>query len=231
MSTSRDIILGKIRQGLRGGARLSAEKVAPLEARLANHPVGLVPRRGQDRDRADIVTRFEAEAKAIFTDIARVKSMAEVPAAVADYLSRHNLPAEIAAAPDKLVDQAPWKERPLLQLRRGKPTPTDQVGLSAAFAGVAETGTLMLLSGPDNPSTLNFLPDTHIVLLPAARMVGNLEAAWQRLRDARGSALLPRTVNLVTGPSRTGDIEQKLEMGAHGPRRQLIVIVEDESVT
>jgi L-lactate dehydrogenase complex protein LldG len=176
-----------------------------------------------------MVKRFADEAQLVSTTVARVKSLDELPAAVADYLSSQNLPAEITASPDKLIDGAPWNSRPLLQLRRGTPKPTDQVGLSAAFAAVAETGTLMLLSGPENPSTLNFLPDTHIVVLPASRVVGALEDAWRRLRERNGTAL-PRTVNLVTGPSRTADIEQRLEMGAHGPRRQHIVIVEDDSL-
>jgi L-lactate dehydrogenase complex protein LldG len=128
----------------------------------------------------------------------------------------------------------PWSERPLLKLKRGKPSPTDVVGLSVGFTAIAETGTLMMISGPDNPSTMNFLPDDHIVILPASRIVGPMEAAWHRLRESRGGvavgASMPRTVNFITGPSRTGDIEQKLEMGAHGPRRQHILIVEDESL-
>ncbi len=230
MSTAREEILGKLRRSL-GRGPLGGERAAQLEARLGNHPAGIVPRRSEGLDRAGLTRLFEQEGTAIATTMERVKSMADVPKAVADYLSRHNLPAEFAAAPDPLVDKAPWSERPLLKLKRGKPSPTDAVGLSVGFCAVAETGTLMMLSGPDNPSTLNFLPDDHLVILPASRIVGPMEAAWQRLRDSRGDGTLPRTVNFITGPSRTGDIEQKLEMGAHGPRRQHILIVEDESLT
>jgi L-lactate dehydrogenase complex protein LldG len=62
-----------------------------------------------------------------------------------------------------------------------------------------------------------------------------MEDAWAKLRQAHPGATLsgesmPRTVNFITGPSRTGDIEQKILMGAHGPRRLHIVIVEDEKV-
>jgi L-lactate dehydrogenase complex protein LldG len=95
----------------------------------------------------------------------------------------------------------------------------------------------MLVSGKNSPSALNFLPDTHIVVLPIARMVGPMEAAWDRLRQAFaphgedvGGAAMPRTINFITGPSRTGDIEQKIEMGAHGPRRLHIIVVEDEAL-
>jgi L-lactate dehydrogenase complex protein LldG len=90
---------------------------------------------------------------------------------------------------------------------------------------VAETGTLILTSGPDNPTTLNFLPENHIVILFADDIAGNYEDVWDRLRRMNGSNL-PRTVNMITGPSRTGDIEQTIELGAHGPRRLHIMIVD-----
>ena len=124
---------------------------------------------------------------------------------------------------------------PMLEIARGKPSGEEGVGVTSALAAVAETATLMIASGARSPATMNFLPDTHVVVLPASRVVGPLEDAWDRLRAASPvkleAAAMPRTVNLVTGPSRTGDIEQKLEMGAHGPRRQHILIVEDESLT
>ena len=82
----------------------------------------------------------------------------------------------------------------------------------------------MLVSGEQTPTTLNFLPDTHIVALRASQVVASYEDGWDLLR-ARGS--LPRTVNFITGPSRTGDIEQKIELGAHGPRRLHVILIED----
>jgi L-lactate dehydrogenase complex protein LldG len=92
----------------------------------------------------------------------------------------------------------------------------------------------VIASGERSPATMNFLPDTHVVVLPASRVVGPLEDAWDRLRAASAApmaaATMPRTVNLVTGPSRTGDIEQKIEMGAHGPRRLHLIVVEDDAL-
>ena len=111
------------------------------------------------------------------------------------------------------------------------PVSADNVGLAesaglswGAFAGVAETGTLIMRSGPNHPTTLNFLPDTHIVVIRKSQVVGTYEDAWDRLREGD----MPRTVNLITGASRTGDIEQTIFMGAHGPRRMHIVLVEDD---
>ena len=92
---------------------------------------------------------------------------------------------------------------------------------------MAEPGTPWLRSGPAGPTTLNFLPDTHVVVLRASRIVGAYEEAWDGLRSARGETAMPRTVNFVTGPSRTADIEQTIQLGAHGPRRLHIVLVED----
>jgi L-lactate dehydrogenase complex protein LldG len=96
--------------------------------------------------------------------------------------------------------------------------------VTAAFAAIAETGTLMALSGPDSPTTLNFLPDNHVVILRASQVMGAYEDGWDKLRR---TGALPRVVNFITGPSRTGDIEQKILLGAHGPRRLHIILIED----
>ena len=89
---------------------------------------------------------------------------------------------------------------------------------------MAETGTLALMSGPDNPVTLTFLGETHFVALRSSDIVDGLEELWSGVRE-RGA--LPRTVNLVTGPSRSADIGQKLQLGAHGPVALHIFVVED----
>jgi L-lactate dehydrogenase complex protein LldG len=95
--------------------------------------------------------------------------------------------------------------------------------VTGAFAALAETGTLMLLTGPDTPATVSLLPETHVALVAASRVVSHMEVAWDLARAACGE--LPRGVNFISGPSRTGDIEQKMVLGAHGPRNVHIVIV------
>jgi L-lactate dehydrogenase complex protein LldG len=84
---------------------------------------------------------------------------------------------------------------------------------------------LFLVSGADNPTTLNFLPEAHMVLINASDILGSYEEAWDRLRAAYGEATLPRTVNMISGPSRTADIEQTIVRGAHGPRRLHVLIL------
>ena len=130
-----------------------------------------------------------------------------------------------ALGPDSVVGAMWWGARPLWRLREGRAEPSDMVSLQHAFAGIAETGTLMLPSAPQRPTTLNLLADTEIVLLRASRLVGAYEEAWDLLRAEIGG--MPRNVMLVTGPSRSADIEQTLELGAHGPRRLHVVLVED----
>ncbi len=228
MSAARDAILGRIRAAL--GPAAGATDAA-LAARLAAHPRHLVPARAQGLDRAQLAALFAALAAAAAATVARVAQAADVPAAVAQYLAAHNLPARVVMTPDPRLDRLPWPSVPMLAIRRGVAAADDAVGVTAAFAGIAETGTLMLISGPDSPTSNNFLPETHIVVLTAAQIVGAYEDAWDRLRAARADAdglAMPRTVNLVTGPSRTGDIAQRLELGAHGPRRLHIVLVETE---
>jgi len=219
--SGRESILGAIRQGLGRGALGTAEKVA-LEDRIAGHARGIRPSR---IDTADLKQMFVDYAAKVDVTVDRVASLDDVPDKVADYLAQENLPAELRVAPDPALDTVPWDKRPTLTVSKGASDGTHEVGLTAAFAGIAETGTLMMKSGPAHPTTLNFLPDTHLVVLHASQIVGSYEDAWDRLRAGEA---MPRTVNFITGPSRTGDIEQTIFLGAHGPRRMHIVLVEDD---
>jgi L-lactate dehydrogenase complex protein LldG len=223
MSITRDQILGGIRAGLGRGKLDDAAKEA-LQARLVAHRRNVVPARAAALDHAGQVALFVAMAEEVDATVARVASAAEVPNAVADYLARQNLPARLVMTPDPKLDDIPWDARPLLDIRKGRAEDGDAAGVTASFAAVAETGTLMLLSGPEAPTRNNFLPDTHVVVLRASQVVASYEDGWDRLR-AQGP--MPRTVNFITGPSRTGDIEQRIVLGAHGPRRLHIVLVDD----
>jgi L-lactate dehydrogenase complex protein LldG len=84
---------------------------------------------------------------------------------------------------------------------------------------------VVLTSGPENPTTLNFLPDVHIVVLEAGAVAGDFETVMEELRERYGVGTLPRTVNMITGPSRSADIEQTLILGAHGPRKLHVILV------
>ena len=249
---SRDAILGTIRRGLRRG-ELDADTRARLEERLRAPRRHLIPLRSLV-PHAEQVAMFARHVEREFGTVTRVASGEDVPAAVADYLAAQNLPSEAAIGGHPELRALPWHTRPLLVLREGIAVGTDMVSIQHGFAGIAETGTLMLPSGPERPTTLNLLADTAIVVLRASRVVGPYEDAWDLLRREREGAAgsgapdqgamprvapgcamprvapgcaMPRNVMLVTGPSRSADIEQTLELGAHGPRRLHVVLIDD----
>lgn len=223
MSGSRDRILAKVRASV-GAEKRSASDIAELEERLSSPKRGLVPARAQ-LDQAGQLALFERMASAQSASFDHLDDLADVPAAARRYLMSENLPAKLRIAPDPDLEGLPWQDESLLAVESGRAEGEDLVSLSSCFAAVAETGTLVLASGPASPTSLNFLPDTHIVVLRADQVVGPYEDLIERLRAAYGSGEMPRTVNFITGPSRTADIEQTIQLGAHGPRRLHILLV------
>ncbi len=223
-STPKAEFIARLRRSLHVSGDDETRKQA-VAARLAAHAPNLVPRRAEG-DAAHRERLFIEQATAVQTSVEKVASAADVPAAIADYLRDHNLPQALRRGADPLLKKLPWKKgAPSLEVKEGRADPADEVSVAHAFAGVAETGTLILCSGADNPTTLNFLPETHIVVLDAGDLVGTYEEVWTRLRARFGEGEMPRTVNMITGPSRTADIEQTLELGAHGPRRLHVIIL------
>ena len=220
---SRDAILNAVRRGLKRGP-LPADQIAMLRGRMELHPRHLIPARSR-LPHAEQVDLFVRNVEKEFGSVTRVPDLDSVPAAVADFLAAQNLPPSFVRAPHPELRALPWSNRPLLDIREGRAQATDLVSVQHAFAGIAETGTLMLPSAPERPTTLNLLADTEIVVLRASRLVGAYEEAWDLLRADMGG--MPRNVMLVTGPSRSADIEQTLELGAHGPRQLHVVLVED----
>ncbi len=225
---SRAAILGAIQRGLRRGP-LPEDQAMALRARLAAHPRHLIPARSRV-GRPEQVALFLRNLEKEFATAARVPAREDIPAAIADYLAAQNLPSEFAMAPHPALQALPWDRRPLLRRRAGRAEATDLVTLQHGFAGIAETGTLMLPGGPDRPTTLNLLADTAMVVLRASRIVGAYEDAFDLLRaEVVGpGGMLPRNVMLVTGPSRSADIESTLELGAHGPRRLHLLLIDDD---
>ena len=221
----RQAMLNRMRRALAADGDDAARR-ATVAARISNHRPNLIPARSQV-PHADQVELFRQQAEAVQATIAEVETSDDIPAAVADYLRGKNLPQSLRHGADELINALPWRDKaPTLELQTGRAEPADEVSLSCALAGIAETGTLVLTSGSDNPTTLNFLPENHIVVLRASDITGTYEDVWRKLRKNHGERTLPRTVNMITGPSRTGDIEQRIELGAHGPRRLHIIIVE-----
>jgi L-lactate dehydrogenase complex protein LldG len=221
--SGRDAILSNIRASL-GVSGPDVGRRAIVIARLEGTPRGVIPARGQlpEPERVDLFCRM---AEAVSATVARVGSNGAIPEAVATYLRDQNLPAALRMGDDRHLTALPWQNAAQIDISHGPSDGDDAVAISHALAGVAESGTLVLVSGNDNPTTLNFLPDTHVVVVRSEDIVGDYETVWARVRTRYGKAAMPRTLNFITGPSRSADIEQTLLLGAHGPRRLHIVVV------
>ncbi|HSV28889.1 MAG TPA: LUD domain-containing protein [Candidatus Omnitrophota bacterium] len=216
--TARDAILGNIRRALHRDVLPACEQ-ANLNRRMADSRPNVVPARGRG-DHGELVERFRAMAVETQATLARVADEAAVPAAIAAFLADAGIAPAVVASP--ALSGLDWGGAGL-QARLGAALPGDLVSVTPTFRAVAETGSLVTLSAPDRPSSLHFLPDVHIALVKASEVVGAYEDAWAALRQA---GALPRTVNLITGPSRTADIEQSLLLGAHGPRRLHVILID-----
>jgi L-lactate dehydrogenase complex protein LldG len=221
--TGRDAVLATIRRSLGVTGNEPARRAA-VDDRLAAHARGVIPARGQlpPEQRIALFRTMMAAAAGTTT---RVANAADAPKEIAALLRTHNLPMAVRRGDDPRLAALPWERERTLTVNTGPSGGSDLVGVSHAFGAIAESGTLMLASGPDNPTTLNFLPDTHIVIVSAEDIAGDYETLWDRLRERYGAGAMPRTVNLITGPSRSADIGQTLILGAHGPRRLHVIVV------
>jgi len=212
---ARERILQRIRRQQGRGGPLSGVEREGIETYLRRHPRG--PLRATE---GDLVARFRERAEASASTTDRVAAMDDVPAAVARYLDSLQLTKSGCVWPR--LAHVDWKSAGLaLEPRAARDD--DAVGVTGVFCALAETGTLMLCSGPDTPASVSLLPETHIAVVPVARIVAVMEDGWDLARAELGR--LPRAVNFISGPSRTADIEQTIVLGAHGPYRVHIVLV------
>lgn len=223
--TARERILARVREGLAAHPHDDLRR-ARIEERLRAHARGTVPSRTAGDGRA-LQALFVSMARAADATVKTVASPSEIPESISGYLRESNLGADIRMGSDEFLAALPWGRAPQLHVSHGPADAETATGLSHAIAAAAETGTLALVSGAENPTSINFLPDTHIVVVRASTICAAYEDVWEVIRRAGATAALPRVVNFVTGPSRTADIEQTLLMGAHGPRRLHVIVVED----
>lgn len=218
---SRDRILARIRAsfGRTEGPGLSERRQA--EAYLQRHAVGPRPPISD----ADKIPRFVAQSARLSATIDRAQRREQIPEMVSRYCGHHGLAPRAVAWP--AFQDLNWSAAGLqVEFRapvRDEPSP-DLIGITGCFAAVAETGTLAMLSGPDTPASMTLLPETHIAVVPQDRVFHHMEDVFERLRAEHGR--LPRALNFISGPSRTADIEQTLVLGAHGPYRVHLILLE-----
>ncbi|PLW74997.1 LutC/YkgG family protein [Cohaesibacter celericrescens] len=225
-SAAKSAILNKIRRSLGGSASNGDRSIEREEVthRLERKERGILPARGQV-GREERIKLFLDYAEKVSSTTNRVASYDALPSEIANYLRGRNLPQKIRTGQDQRLAGIDWSTEPQLERLIGPSDGTDLVGVSHALGGVAETGTALFASGPDNPTTLNFLPETHIIVVHADDIHADYESVQDKLRGEDGEAVMPRVVNMITGPSRSGDIEQTILLGAHGPRDVHVIVV------
>lgn len=212
---SRQVILARIRDAL---GRVTAElpNREELLERTARHARHIEPVFSEPPEQ-----RFQHKLEAAAATFARADNIGAVAAEIDRYLAVQELPRKLVTSGDASIQSIEWPAS--FETEQRVPTGDDLIGVTAALYGIAETGTLMLVSGEGRPVSLNFLPDYHIVVLHRDQLVARMEDAWDGLRRQFGG--MPRAVNFISGPSKTADIEQTVEYGAHGPRCLHVVLI------
>lgn len=213
--TARDRILTAIRDGL-ATRRQSPDLIAAEAAALLDAPDTIRPALAA----ATLLEAFAAKASDVGTTIDHVATMAEVPQAVRRYLDDHDLPPAIALQPISEFKKLDWNGLS----SHDDLAPDEATAVGLALWGIAESGSLVVHSGPHAPVLLSFLPMHHIVVLREGTLLAHLEDYAARLAVVAA----PRNAILITGPSGTTDIEGSYVRGAHGPGFLHVILVGNE---
>jgi L-lactate dehydrogenase complex protein LldG len=168
-----------------------------------------------------LLEHFKDRAGAAAAHVEKIASIQEIPKRVAEALRARNLSATVHLPPDAALGGIDWSTAPGLSLKHDPPGPED-AALAIAPFGIAETGTLVYPASVTRPASWHFRAGLEIAVIAADCIQADLETVLARISS---EGVFPSTINLVTGPSRTGDIEQTLELGAHGPKEIVILIV------
>jgi L-lactate dehydrogenase complex protein LldG len=216
-SAARQAIFSRIRKAQQRPAEVTQAELDEVQAYLAHHEGGPRPDLGHD-----LVERFRQQALRTSQTLDEVANLSEVPAAAARYLDSIGV-SKTAIAWETLAE-LPWLQSGV-EVAFRPPVNEDMVGITGCFCAVAETGTLMMLSGAATYASATLLPETHIAIVPMSRIVAAIEDGFALAKSERGN--LPRATNFISGPSRTGDIEQTIVLGAHGPYRVHVILVSD----
>ena len=211
--SARDNILGRIRAAL--GKSASRAEREEINVYIRQHAPGPRP-----QAEWNLIARFRERVLSLASSVDQVASINEVPEAAARYLRENNLPLQAVCWPE--FAQHDWAAQGM-NVNARPAGESDLVGITGAFCAIAETGTLLLLSGNDTSPATSLLPETHIAVVRITRIVRGMEEAWSLLR--KEYPVMPRAVNFVSGPSRTADIEQTVTLGAHGPYRVHIILI------
>ncbi len=218
--SARDAILERLGYSLGRDAR--GERETAVDAWVARDSRPPRPARAISAG-TERTARFVAESRRNGATVIEIDALIDLPGALAGYMRDHNLGGAFRVAATESLADVDWSSDAMLMPDTGPASPSDVLSVSSAVAGAAETGSVMFVSGPETPATLHVLPLHHVSVIHAGDIEGGYEDAVARARRAAG--VMPRVLNIITGPSRTADIEQTLLMGAHGPQAEVVIVV------
>ncbi len=234
--SGREAILGRIREALKLSAPMPGDH-GPAAAHDPAHPHAdpgapaeiraWLPAVGANfEENAALFARNSADLKTTFLRVANQAAANEALAKIAgdekwSRVAFHQAPL-IGGAVSAL-------KLPALETKSGydvNELERCDAGISACDALIAQTGTILLTSTSAGGRALSVLPPHHVVLATRAQLLPDLPAAYELIARKYGGAM-PSFVTLITGPSRTGDIERILVLGAHGPKKLTVILVEE----
>jgi len=222
---SRERILG----ALRVAAPVPAPDSGTLEARINQHHAHGALRDAVPSQRADVMERVMTSVR---TEVFR-SDAASWPALLAARLAQAGVQrllldsssaegAALSAALPSTVQTLPFSQP--LEAWKGILFSCVDAGFTVARSGIAATGTLVLAPDAGTPRSVSLVPPLHVALVYASTLHADLHAA---MHAERWNAGMPTNLVLVSGPSKTSDIQQTLAYGAHGPAALWVVIVDD----
>jgi L-lactate dehydrogenase complex protein LldG len=217
MTDSRQLIMESVRTAL---------KTALLPGSTPERPTNTTLRPSGG------IEDFIAEVESLSGQVIRVPSSAEAAQAVGRLFNERGWEGALAwewaeIGCDGLANIL--KEAGVSVVHNGLPADlsASPVGLTGAEAAIADTGTLVLRTGPGRSSLASLLPPTHVALLDASRVLPDMRGYFESLSESSGAAAHVRSVSnlvFISGPSRTADIEKTLTLGVHGPRELIVVV-------
>lgn len=215
MSDARHNILERI-----GKANLhisQADSAEVVDERLQRHPRGPQPHWQEE-----LLLRFTKKVEQATASLEHINSQQDIVQAVLSYIKEQTLDESVVRTLTPLLNNLKWPDS--LQVEARAATAQDMLVLVEAYAAVAETGSVVMCSSEATPVSLNFLPDHYVCVVRKSSIANTMDDLWDRIRQ--DSTMLPRAINIITGPSRTADVEQIIQMGAHGPRRVHLLLLD-----
>ena len=234
--TEREKILGRIREALTISAPPPGEH-GPETHPLAGHPIPFAPRPAATNAREwlpkvgetvdEQIAQFRACSEDLKTEFIVAGSLDELPKILGEIRHREGW-KQAAAHNGELTDVAVQAlALPTLKVDGGynvRELERCDVGITECDALVAQTGSLVVTSRNSGGRALSVLPPHHLVIARRSQLVPDLPAAFELIQKKYG-ADYPSMISFVTGPSRTGDIERILVLGAHGPKKLTVICV------